>query len=181
MYTVLSGGQPSQEVRRPAWKRLLQHLRSRRRRKPAGLDQYLKPSLLKVGLVGETAEAVIDELLDVLASHVSLDNREQVRAEIMEREQQMSTGLAHGVAIPHARTDAVGTLVCAVGTSITGVDFGAMDGKPSRIVLLSLSPRDKPAPHVQFMAMISRALDEEGRRRVLAAEDEKALWAALVR
>jgi mannitol/fructose-specific phosphotransferase system IIA component (Ntr-type) len=105
----------------------------------------------------------------------------EARRAIFEREAQMSTGMEKGVAIPHARTDAVDRLVCAVGLKPEGIDFGALDGQPSRIFVLSLSPKSASAPHVQFMAMISRTLgSDESRDRVLAATTAGELWTALL-
>ena len=93
----------------------------------------------------------------------------------------MSTGMEHGIAVPHARLDSVDDLVCAIGLHHAGVDFGSIDGTPTHIIVLTVSPRDQPAPHLQMMAMVSRALDEEGRRLVLAAETPAAVCAVLAR
>ena len=144
------------------------------------LSCYLQRELLEVHLKGQTKEAVIDELLGLLESQGFLKDAEQVRAEVLERESQMATGLQHGIAIPHARTDAVDKLVCAVGIKRDGIDFGSMDSEPARIIILTLSPKAAAAPHVQIMAMISRALDEHGRTKALAAGTREELRKALV-
>ena len=88
--------------------------------------------------------------------------------------------MENGVAIPHARTDEVDHLTCVVGLKKEGIDFDAMDGQPSSIFVLTLSPTKAAEPHIQFMSMISRILDEDGRDRVLAAETSDELWHALV-
>ena len=67
-----------------------------------------------------------------------------------------------------------------MGLKKSGVDFGALDGEPSRIIVLTLSPKDFPAPHVQFMAMISRALNDEGRARVLEAQSSEDVLETLL-
>ena len=84
-----------------------------------------------------------------------------------------------GVAVPHGRTDAVDRLVCAIGVSPDGVDFGAADGEPTRIVVLVLTPRDGADPYLQFVASVMGALDEEGRRLCLSAQTGQELWLAL--
>lgn len=145
-----------------------------------GLSRYLRPDLVKARLEGETKEAIIDELIDLLHRGGAIRDEATVRATILEREAQMSTGMENGIAIPHARTADVRQLICAVGLKKNGVDFDALDGQPSRIFVLTLSPPDAADPHIQFMSMISRILDEEGRDRVLAAETDEELWQTLI-
>ncbi|MDP6522770.1 MAG: PTS sugar transporter subunit IIA [Kiritimatiellia bacterium] len=182
MYDILSGkrdakgapGKPRKEKK----KRTRTHGKPRTELEP-GLSKYLKSELLEVNLPGETKEEVINALVDILARHGGLKNVDTVRRLIFEREKQMSTGMEKGVAIPHARTDEVSHLTCVVGLKKDGIDFEAIDGQPSNIFVLTLSPTQASEPHIQFMAMISRILDEEGRDRVLAAETPEELWYAL--
>lgn len=143
------------------------------------LTKYLDPELLKVDLPGESKEEVINALVDILATHGDIKNVETVRRLIFEREAQMSTGMEKGVAIPHARTDEVSHLTCVVGLKKNGIDFAAIDGQPSQIFILTLSPTHAAEPHIQFMSMISRILDEEGRARALSSETPDELWHAL--
>ena len=132
------------------------------------LASFLSPSLVKMRLVAETKEAVIDELLEVLDGQGLLTDAKDARRAVWSREESMSTGMQYGIAIPHGRTDAVSQLVCAVGVKQEGLDFESIDGQPSRIFVLTLAPRRAAAPHVQFMSTISQALNERGRDAVLA-------------
>ena len=143
------------------------------------LMRYIPPDAVTTRLEGDTKEAVIDELLALLDAKGYLVNRKKARADLWARESSLSTGMQYGIAIPHGRTDGVNRLVCAVGVKREGVDFKSIDGEPSRIIVLTLSPKHLVAPHMQFMAMISQALDEAGRTRILAAETPAALWKAL--
>jgi len=104
----------------------------------------------------------------------------QARQAVHEREQSMPTGLEHGIAIPHGRTDAVSGLVCAIGRKREGVDFGALDGAPSRIFVLTLAPRGAMTPHVQLMAELSQRLGPEGRSRVLEASSAEEIYRVFV-
>jgi len=88
---------------------------------------------------------------------------------VLTREQAMSTGLQDGVAIPHARTSAVDTIRFAVGLKKEGVDFQSIDGKPSSIFVLVLSPLNAAAPHIEFVAdIVTRLSSDEARRKLLA-------------
>ena len=182
MYTVLTGRTRAPNRREATGKR-----RPWRRRlggnagHQTGLLDYLRPELIEPNLKGETAEAVIDELIELVRRNGRLQDTQAVHEAVMARERDMPTGMEHGVAIPHARTDRVNQLICAVGIQRDGVDFGAIDSQPSRIIVLTLCPKDASAPHVQLMAMLCRALDEEGRTRVLSATSKASLWQALKR
>ena len=144
------------------------------------LASFLHPGLIVPDLTGTTKAEIIDELLAVLDRNHLLRDLASAREAVWTREQSMSTGLQHGVAIPHGKTDAVSRLVCAMGIHREGMDFAAMDNRPSRIFFLTLSPKSKPAPHVQFMSTISQVLNEGGRRRLLAAKTAEDIYDALV-
>ena len=87
--------------------------------------------------------------------------------DLIQRERSMSTGLPRGIAIPHARTDAVDSLVCAVGLKPAGLDFKAMDGEHSNIFVMTLSPKGAATPHIQFMAEVSQILTPQRCDRLL--------------
>jgi len=178
MYAVLTGEAPPTSKRTAAGS-LLGFIR-RKRPEAYSLSSYLKPDCLVPALKGTTREQVIDELLSLLERAGALADTQGVRAALLRREEEMPTGVGHSVAIPHVRSDDVDALVCAIGIQKDGVDFAAPDGQPARIIVLTLSPRDRPTPHGQFMAMISRALmEEQSRARVLAARTSEEMWHAL--
>ncbi len=180
MYKVLAGRMSSSELEALIERKSVIDMSKVDQGKASSMSQYINSESIVVDLAGSTKADIIQELLSLLAKQGVIKNVKRARADLMAREKQMSSGLAHGVAIPHARSDAVDGLVCAVGLKKSGVDFGALDGKPSRIIVLTLSPNDVPAPHVQFMAMISRALNEEGRARVLDASSKEDVLKTLL-
>jgi Kef-type K+ transport system membrane component KefB/mannitol/fructose-specific phosphotransferase system IIA component (Ntr-type) len=144
------------------------------------LQGYLKPSLIVPELKGRTKEAVIDELIEVLARNGLVRNIKTARDAVWSREKGMSTGLQYGIAIPHGKTDEVNCLVCALGIKREGIDFDAMDGQPSTIFFLTLSPESKPAPHVQFMSTISQVLNGHGRDRLFKCKTAEEIYKSLV-
>ena len=175
MYAVLSGTAPATPQAK-----VMKLVGLRKDNRPS-LSDFLRRDLLIPNLQGETKEAVLDELLQALHATGRVASLDVAREAILAREAQMSTGMEHGVAIPHARTDCVQDLICVVGVKRNGIDFGSLDGEPSTIFVLTLTPKSADAPHVQFMAMVSRALDSTGRELVLKAESSAALWDALTR
>jgi len=122
------------------------------------LKKALSTDTVTLDLKGNTKEEIIEELIDLLATAGKVHNRNDAVKAVLERENKMSTGMQNGIAIPHGKTDKVDHLVAAVGIKKEGVDFGSMDGKPSRIFVITLSPDSRTGPHIQFLAEISRKL-----------------------
>lgn len=134
---------------------------------------------LKPRLLATTKQGAISELVSLLYENGLVMDRERAVQAVFEREQGLSTGLEHGLAIPHARTDAVTRLVCAVGLKKEGVDFDAADGKPARIVVLVLAPDNAATPQLQLIAQVCRLLDGKGRAELLACETSEDMLCVL--
>jgi mannitol/fructose-specific phosphotransferase system IIA component (Ntr-type)/Kef-type K+ transport system membrane component KefB len=143
------------------------------------LRAYLSVEVLRPRLLADTKAGVIEELLDVLHEQNLLLDRHEAGRAVFEREQSLSTGLEHGIAIPHGRTDAVNRLVCAIGLKPEGLDFGAMDNKPARIVVLVLAPQNAAAPQLQFISQMTQRLNEQGRSALLACDSAEDMLAVL--
>jgi mannitol/fructose-specific phosphotransferase system IIA component (Ntr-type) len=133
------------------------------------LRKVLSPQTTKVGLQGETKNEIIEELLDLICTTGKVSDREIALQALLERERKMSTGMEHGVAIPHGKTETVDGLLVALGTHPTGIDFEALDGAACRIFVMTLSPKDRSGPHIQFLAEVSRILRSEAVREMMLA------------
>jgi Kef-type K+ transport system membrane component KefB/mannitol/fructose-specific phosphotransferase system IIA component (Ntr-type) len=124
----------------------------------------------------------ITELVDRLCACGRVDDREQALADVLDRERAMSTAIGHGIATPHARTNAVGKLVCALGITRDGVDFGSLDGKPAHLILLTLFPSAQNGPYMSFLASALAMLNDTKLADVLRkAESAEAIHAAIAR
>jgi Kef-type K+ transport system membrane component KefB/mannitol/fructose-specific phosphotransferase system IIA component (Ntr-type) len=134
------------------------------------LARYLAPHRLLPRLKARTKDEALQELMAPLVAEGVVKNPKEALRALRDREAVMSTGLEDGIAIPHAKTDAVDRLVCAVGLKPEGLEFDALDGAPTTILVLELAPRDAVAPHIQFMATVSHALNAPTRRRLLASK-----------
>ncbi|MFH1844574.1 MAG: PTS sugar transporter subunit IIA, partial [bacterium] len=139
------------------------------------------PEQLQPDLQATTKEGVIRELVDLMARAGRVTDADAAMKAVLEREAQLATGVGAGVAIPHGRTSAVKAMACAIGVKHQGIDFGSTDGEPTRIVVLVLTAEAGADPYMQFVASVMGVLDEEGRRRVLAAIGTKELYYVLTR
>jgi mannitol/fructose-specific phosphotransferase system IIA component (Ntr-type) len=122
---------------------------------------HICPECVIVNLKGETKEEVITELVDILATHGKIINRDLVLNDVLDRERTMSTGMSHGIALPHAKTDGTEDLEVAVGIKKEGIDFGASDGNKSRLIVLVASSKKAAGPHIQFLAAIGALLRDD--------------------
>lgn len=137
------------------------------------LKKILNTNLVELELRGDSKQEIIENLLDILVKTGKVKDRAMALTALLEREAKMSTGIQQGVAIPHGKTDAVNELLACVGIRKDGVDFEALDGIPSKIFIMTLSPLTRSGPHVQFLADISRVLTSEGMREKLIDADTK--------
>ena len=147
----------------------------------ADLVSYISPDCISAALRGETKNEIITELVDLLNSRGKLYNRDQVLNDVFEREKIMSTGMQHGIALPHAKTDGVSSMAVAVGIKKDGINFGSADGTKSRIFIMVISPKRISGPHIQFMSLISAILRDEKIREDLAGAATPAEAAAILR
>ncbi|HOE99034.1 MAG TPA: PTS sugar transporter subunit IIA [Rectinema sp.] len=131
------------------------------------LKEILKPELISLDLKGRNKEEIIRELVDLASNSGKVLDKEETIQSVLEREYRMSTGMKHGIAIPHGKTTAVHELVACVGITKEEVDFDALDRKGCRIFIMTLSPIDKTGPHLQFLAEVGMLFRSEEKRQAL--------------
>lgn len=131
------------------------------------LRDIVSPETINLHLKGTTKESVIDELLETLVKAGKVTDKAAAKACVMDRERKMSTGMKHGIAIPHGKTESVNGLVACIGISEQPVDFDSLDQEPSRIFIMTLSPIDKTGPHLQFLAQVSLLFKNAEKREAL--------------
>jgi PTS system nitrogen regulatory IIA component len=134
------------------------------------LKKILTKDTILPELKADTKRGVIEEMIGFLSAAGKFTGKTAAVQAVLAREEKMSTGMQNGIAIPHGKTNAVDQLVAAIGIHRAGVDFAAMDGKPSHIFILTLSPENRAGPHIQFLAEISKLLSRpELRTKLLNA------------
>jgi phosphoenolpyruvate-protein phosphotransferase len=137
------------------------------------LDREL---VLLDSVIGSKEEA-IRELVDAFYVEGRTDDRDRLEEAIWTRESLYSTGLGHGFAIPHCKSDAVNTGSIGVLKLRTPVDWGAVDGNPVHVViLLAVRESDGNGAHLRVFSKLARNLmNEEFRQNLLQAEDREAV------
>lgn len=129
-----------------------------------------------VGLDASCKRSVLHKLADHVSGRFALDAK-NVLESLLAREQLGSTGVGHGVAIPHARAD-VTELVGVLARLSAPVDFDAIDDQPVDLVFLLLAPQSAEGEHLRALSRVSRLVrSAENRRAMRGAEDSEALFA----
>ena len=122
------------------------------------LSELIQEDLVKMNLEARNKWDAIEELVDLLvgAHELRLANRAEVLDTVFAREKSLSTGLEHGLAVPHGAVECVGDILAAVGLSAGGIPFDSLDGAPARLVVLLVIPRGAAQRHVRTLAGIAR-------------------------
>jgi len=136
----------------------------------------MSPASVNLNLKGNDRDTVLEELVNQVSEIAKQpDARQTLLRALHEREQLHSTGIGDGVALPHARNALVGLVdhpVIIFGRSTQGVNFGAIDGAPSKLFFLLVAPT--VTEHLAMLARISRLLrDPRLRQELLAADSPK--------
>jgi len=112
---------------------------------------------------------IIEKLVDVLikAQKVDSQDKNELLEALYERERRMTTGIEHGVAIPHASSDVVKQITAAFGICKSGLDFQAIDGQPTRLIVLLVYPHIALQEHIKTLASVASLLNDESIRTKL--------------
>ncbi len=143
------------------------------------LMEILSGRSVIAGLRGRNKREILEELVDAVDSE-KITDRHRVLEAVLLREDIMSTGIGHGIAIPHGKSEFVSELGGVLGIKREGVDFDALDDQPTFIFFLLVSPMDVSGPHIKALARISRLLKREAfRRHLIESQDRESLIACI--
>ncbi|MFT5050492.1 MAG: PTS system fructose-specific IIC component [Chlamydiales bacterium] len=139
----------------------------------ARLIDFLHEENIVTDLVAETKEEAIARLADVLiqSNHLSAD-RDRLVQSIFDREEEMSTCLGGGLAVPHGILEEGEDIVGVMGLSRRGLDFDAIDGLPVHCMVLLATPPSKRKRHLEVLAALARAIgtDPQIQRQLFNAK-----------
>lgn len=126
---------------------------------PVRLADAVHPRSISLNLKGRDVESVVKELVELASASGAVPDPQRLARLVLQRERYLTTGIERGVAIPHPRRcipDLGRDLVLAVGVAKDGVDYGSLDGRPTRLFFL-ICARDE-ATHIRAVAALTRML-----------------------
>ena len=140
------------------------------------IAEFLDEELVLANLSADSKAGVLAELCGALARSRSLDAG-KLEEVLLEREKLGSTGIGEGVAIPHGKLAGVPGLIAGFGRSVKGVDFQAIDGKPTHLFFVLFAPENSAGIHLKALARISRLFrNAQLRQAILDAPDGKTIY-----
>ena len=134
------------------------------------ITELLSKDTILLHMDGSQKEEAINQLVDVLYKADKIADRSAFKAEIIKREQLSTTGIGDGIAIPHAKTKAVKKAAIAFGKSVSGINYEALDNKPSHLFFMIAAPEGANNTHLDALARLSGMLMKaEVRYQLLTA------------
>ncbi len=144
------------------------------------LKALTRPELVFADLACHDRPTLFKILAERLVRAGQFSDSEELYDRLWEREQLGSTGIGAGVAVPHCKMSGSAEVVVAVALLREAVEFGAVDGRPVRLVFLVVSPEDQPAAHLHCLAAISKWIKAENHvERILEAPDSSSIYGLL--
>ncbi len=143
------------------------------------LAKTLSPDRV-VFIRGGTKDEALRELVEAIHRSAPEVDAERLLAAVRERENTVSSWIAPGIALPHARLPGLGRFMLAVGRSEAGIAYDSLDGNPVHLVFLLLGDRESPDEHILLLAEIARLLKVPGvQQLLLAARTAEEIYAIL--
>jgi len=131
----------------------------------------LQKETILADLKAQNKKGILEELVAPV-SEIANVNQEDLVKVLMERERLGSTGIGGGIGIPHGKMKDIDSLILGFGLSRKGVDFESLDGQPTHIFFLLITPENSTGLHLKLLGRISRILkDDSFKSRLLNATD----------
>ncbi|GAB5051778.1 PTS fructose transporter subunit IIABC [Pediococcus ethanolidurans] len=122
------------------------------------IRELLLKDVMIMNLKAKSKDEVIDEMVHKYFEQGVIDDEKLYKADIVKREQESTTGIGDGIAMPHAKDKAVKRATVLFAKSETGVDFDALDGQPVQLFFMIAAPEGANNTHLQALASLSSLL-----------------------
>ena len=125
------------------------------------ITDLLKPEGIKLGGAATSKLDAINQMVDLMAKEGNVVDKEKYRKAVLAREEESTTGVGDGIAIPHAKTDAISAPGLAAMTVPAGVDYDEPDGEPANLIFLIAAPNTKENVHLEVLSRLSTLLMDD--------------------
>ncbi|MDR2975768.1 MAG: PTS sugar transporter subunit IIA [Streptococcaceae bacterium] len=143
----------------------------------ADIQKILKENYIKFDLAATEKEAAINELAELFNDADILTNKDEYLRAVMRREEESTTGIGFGVAIPHGKSAGVKEASLAFARSQAGISWDSMDGQPVHLMFLIAVPESSNDEHLRILSQLARKLmHEEVREALMNADTATALY-----
>lgn len=139
------------------------------------ITDIINKDLISLELSGNTKQSIISEMIGMLKAQGLLNNEAEFEKAIYAREEVSSTGIGMGIAIPHAKTDAVKTPSLVFGLKKQAVDWESIDDETANLFFMIAVPEASASnDHLVILTQLSRKLiDDEFREKLMNASSKE--------
>jgi len=135
------------------------------------ITDLLSKDAIKLNGIANSKQDAINKLVDLMAKNGNLTDKEKYTQVVLKREEEGSTGIGEGIAIPHGKTDAVSRPGLSAMVINDGVEFDSLDGQPAKLLFLIAAPNTKDNVHLDVLSRLSTLLmDTEFRKSLMEAK-----------
>lgn len=135
------------------------------------ITDLLSKDAIKLNGIANSKQDAINKLVDLMAKNENLTDKEKYTQVVLKREEEGSTGIGEGIAIPHGKTDAVSKPGLSAMVINDGVEFDSLDGQPAKLLFLIAAPNTKDNVHLDVLSRLSTLLmDTEFRKSLMEAK-----------
>ena len=145
------------------------------------LKDYINEDLIFANLKPDDKLSLLKMLVEKTVARIPVIDDVELLRKLTEREEEVSTGIGHGVAVPHTTIDGLDKAICLIAQIPEGVEFASIDGTSVHCVFLLLSPPGKIGTHIKLLARIARLVrNKEFIRDISLAESSKKIFELVV-
>jgi len=144
------------------------------------IRDILDPHRIVLDVQGDTKRDILTLLAGtVIDTHKSIDGNRLVEV-LLKREETSTTAIADGIAIPHGKMILGEEVICTFGRSLPGLNFDSVDGKPTHLFFLLISPESHPSLHLRWLAHLAVLLkNADLRQRLMEADSADAVLSVI--
>jgi fructose-specific phosphotransferase system IIA component len=131
------------------------------------LTDILDKNCIFLKLDGNEKYEILQKIVSLMAQNNVIQNADDFMEELWQRENQGSTAIGDGIAIPHARVKELETIVMAIAILKKGIDFGAEDAISVKLIFLLGAPQEMAGEYLKVLGKLSRLLKEKDMHKKL--------------
>jgi fructose-specific phosphotransferase system IIA component len=139
------------------------------------LSNLIKKELIIREVNAKSRDEIIREVVQFLKKKELIGNEKEIINKLIERENQATTAVADGIAIPHCKSKNLEEPILALAVSKEGVDFNSTNKKPTHIFFFLITPEDQPTKHLQVLALIAHIAKKGSNlvKKIVEAKNEQ--------
>ncbi len=131
------------------------------------IKDILKVENIAAKITAIDKQDLIQKMVESVKNSPFIVDYDKILVSVLEREKIISTGVGHGFAFPHAKTNSVSDVIVAFATTTEPVDYQSLDGSPVSLVFLLLCREEQVDIHIKLLSRVSRLMNEESFRTKL--------------